>query len=291
MALLLSVIVLGFNKGERTARCLGSLLESTWRPLEVIFVNNGSTDRTKAILSEYEVAAWNADVQVTVINLPRNTGSIVPRNMALKMCRGKYMCLLDNDVILRNRDIFETLIGFLQTYPNVGIVTPKLLYPIPPFRIQCAGGGVTREGACYLLGRGAERDDPEFNHTVELAWAISACFVVPASVVDALGPMDEELSPTGFEDTDYCFRCRSIGMKVVYVPSAEIYHAENTTTFGTPAVRIHAAMRRNQWIFKRRWRHMFPPSPSVRDLPPVHVRQPSAPLWALQRLPMFGPVR
>jgi O-antigen biosynthesis protein len=291
VAPLLSLVIVGHNKGERSARCLDSLLESTWRPLQVVFVDNGSTDRTREILEEYAPAAAAAGIQFSSLRLPQNTGSIVPRNLALPHCSGAYIGLLDNDVILRTRNIFEVLVQFLDTHPDAGIVTPKFLYPVPPFRIQCAGGGVTREGVCYLLGRGAERDDPAFNHPVDLAWAISACIVMPAAVVRRLGPMDESLSPTGFEDTDYCFRCRSHGLQVVYVPGAEIYHAENTTTFGTRTVRIHAAMRRNQWVFKKRWRHLLPASPSVRDLPPIHIRQPMTPIWALRDLPMTGPDR
>jgi GT2 family glycosyltransferase len=286
MPALLSVIVVGFNKGELSARCLAGLLESTWRPLELIFVDNGSTDRTREILAEYEGAAISAGIRLTVLHLPRNTGSIVPRNVALRHCAGRYVSLLDNDAIIRSRDIFEVLIDFLDTHPTVGIVTPKFLYPSPPFRIQCAGGAVTREGFCYLLGRGAEREDPEFNHPVGLAWAISACMVMPAHVAERLGPMDEALSPTGFEDTDYCFRCRALGLEVAYVPEAEIYHAENTTTFGTPGLKIHAVMRRNQRLFGRRWRHMFPAEPSVRHLPPLHSRQPATPIWALRGLPL-----
>jgi GT2 family glycosyltransferase len=288
MRRLLSLVIVGFNKVEHSARCLASLLHVTWRPLEIVFVNNGSTDRTAEILEEFREAASEAAIGVTVLPLPHNTGSIVSRNLAIPMCAGEYLGFLDNDVILRSRDLFEILIERLESRPDIGIVTPKMLYPVPPYRIQCAGGGMTREGCCYLLGRGAERTDPEFNHATSLPWAISACIVMPIAVVRALGPLDESLSPVGFEDTDYCLRCRAHGLSVVYEPRAEIYHAENTTTFGTPSVRIHAVMRRNQYLFRKKWKHMFPTAPSVRDLPAIHMRQPATPLWSLGELPMTG---
>jgi GT2 family glycosyltransferase len=286
MPRLLSLVIVGFNKVEHSARCLASLLHATWRPLEIVFVDNGSTDRTAAILEEFRDAARDANIGFTVLRLPRNTGSIVSRNLALPMCAGEYLGFLDNDVILRSRDLFEILVERLESRPDTGIVTPKMLYPVPPYRIQCAGGGITSEGCSYLLGRGADRIDPEFNHAASLPWAISACIVMPSAVVRALGPLDESLSPTGFEDTDYCFRCREHGLSVVYEPRAEIYHAENTTTFGSPSVRIHAVMRRNQYLFRKKWKHMFPATPSVDHLPPIHLRQPATPLWSLGELPM-----
>ena len=109
----------------------------------------------------------------------------------MKLCQGDYVAFLDNDVIVRSRSLFECLVGHLREHPTAGIVTPKFVYPCPPFRIQCAGGGITREGDCFLLGRGAERGNPEFNYLKRCAWAISACMVLPAELIRTLGPMDE----------------------------------------------------------------------------------------------------
>ena len=181
--------------------------------------------------------------------------------------------------------MFESLILYLREHPTVGIVTPKFVYPCYPFRIQCAGGGVTKEGDCYLIGRGADRELPEYNYVNCCAWAISACMVLPSELMRAMGLMDEVFKPIGCEDVDYCFRARARGRKVIYKPDVEIYHAENTSTFGTPKLDIQRLMKRNQRIIKRRWSHMFSAEPSIKDLPLIHSPAPRVPLWMMNSLP------
>jgi GT2 family glycosyltransferase len=116
-------------------------------------------------------------------------------------------------------------------------------------------------------------------------WAISACMVLPSELMRAIGPMDEVFNPIGCEDVDYCFRVRARGRKVMYKPDVEIYHAENTSTFGTPKLDIRRLMKRNQRIMKRRWSHMFPTEPSIKDLPLIHSGAPRVPLWMMNSLP------
>ncbi len=283
----LSVIMVGHNKAPVTELCLRSLLGLTFRPLEIIFMDNGSTDRTPEVLEAFGPVAAERGISFRMIRLTKNLGPIVPRNRAIQLCCGAYVAFLDNDVIVRQRSMFESLILYLKVHPTAGVVTPKFVYPCFPFRIQCAGGGVTKEGDCYLVGRGAERELPEFNYVTRRAWAISACMVLPVELMRAIGPMDEVFNPIGCEDVDYCFRVRARNRDVMYQPGVEIYHAENTSTFGTPRLDIQRIMKRNQRIIKRRWSHMFPAEPSIKDLPLIHTAAPRVPLWMMNSLPTF----
>lgn len=282
---LLSVIMVAHNKASITELCLRSLLALTYRPLELIFVDNGSTDRTPALVEAFGPIAGQHGISLRTVRLARNVGPIVPRNQAMQTCRGEFVAFLDNDVIIRSRSIFEFLVKHLREHPSAGVVTPKFVYPCAPFRIQCAGGGITREGMCYLIGRGAERERPEFNYVTCCAWAISACMVLSGDLVRMIGPMDEVFNPIGCEDVDYCFRVRARNREIVYLPDVEIYHVENTSTFGTPTLNIHKAMKRSQRIIKRRWSHMFPCEPGIEDMPLVHTPAPRVPLWMLGQLP------
>jgi GT2 family glycosyltransferase len=283
----LSIIIVAHNKAYISEICLRSLLEATFRPIEVIFVDNGSSDRTSTMLEGFRATADERGIHFRSIRLERNFGGIIPRNQAMQACDGDWIAFLDNDVIIRSRSIFEDLILALVENPKVGVVTPKFVYPCPPYRIQCAGGGITREGDCYLIGRGAERDQPEFNYIARRAWAISACMVMSADLIRMIGPMDEVFNPIGCEDVDYCFRVRVRNRDVIYLPGVEIYHLENTSTFGTPTLNIQKAMKRNQRIIKRRWAHMFPPEPSVKDELLAQIAPPRVPVWMLDRLPLI----
>ena len=108
---LLSLVILGHNRASISALCLRSLLRVAFRPLEIIFVNNGSTDRTRAILQLFADHAAGTGIDFQVIHLERNGGSIGPRNLALSRCRGEWIALVDNDVIVRSVRVFERLVG------------------------------------------------------------------------------------------------------------------------------------------------------------------------------------
>jgi GT2 family glycosyltransferase len=282
----LSLIIIAHNKADVSALCLKSLLQVTYHPLQIVFVNNGSRDHTATVLAQYAGSARAAGIDFEVITLRENQGAIVPRNIAIRRCRGQWIGFLDNDVIIRSRNVFDQLVSFLSGHPEVGVVSPKFVYPCPPYLIQCAGGGITREGNCYLIGRGAERDRLEYNITTPVAWTISACMIMPAALVREMGPLDEVFHPVGFEDTDYCLRARVRRKDVIYFPYAELYHIENTTTFGTKSIKMEKIMKRNQRIFRRKWSHMFPPAPSLKDLPLAHSCGPKVPLWAIGSLPV-----
>ncbi|MBZ5506114.1 MAG: glycosyltransferase [Acidobacteriia bacterium] len=281
----LSIVIAAHNKAPITELCLCSLLELTFRPLEVIVVDNGSTDGTPATLEAFGPIAEKVGILFRTVRLARNFGPIVARNRAIHICHGEYIAFLDNDVIIRSRGLFERLIGHLREDQRAGAVTPKFVYPCSPFRIQCAGGGITREGDCYLIGRGEEREKPEFNYVTCCPWTISACMVLSAELIRLIGPMDEVFNPIGCEDVDYCFRVRARNRQIVYRPDVEIYHIENTTSFRTPTLNIQRAMKRSQRIIKRKWCHMFPVEPSTKELPLMHVPAPRVPLWTLRELP------
>jgi len=282
----LSIVMIAHNKAHVTRLSLRSLLSLTFRPLEVVFVDNGSTDATPALLEEFAAAAAGHGILSRTLHLPDNMGAIIPRNMATRICSGDFIAYLDNDVMVRSRTLFEILVGKFHGNPEAGVTTPKFVYPCPPYRVQCAGGGITREGDCYLIGRGEERDRPEFNRPASCAWTISACMVMPTDLIRAIGPMDEVFHPIGCEDVDYCFRVRARNRQVLYCPEAEIYHLANTSTYNTPNLKIGRLMKRSNRIIKRRWRHMFPGDPSIKDLPLVHIPMPRVPLWMLESLEM-----
>jgi GT2 family glycosyltransferase len=171
--------------------------------------------------------------------------------------RGQIIAFLDNDVALRSRSWLTVLAGLLTEQPGVAAVGPKLVYPCPPYLIQCAGVGISDSGRVQFRGRGQQRNDPRFDHRQEVQCLISACMVVRKSVLDEVGGFDEEFNPVQYEDFDLCYRIRSRGYKAVYEPAAEMYHFESVTTAGTPTIPNTGVIIRHGLRFKKRWKHMF----------------------------------
>jgi O-antigen biosynthesis protein len=254
---LTSVVTLTFNKLACTRRCLESLLATAGRPWELIVVENGSTDGTAEWLPGFRDRAAAAGVRVVPVMNRRNVGCSTARNQGIAAASGERVVFVDNDVALRSRGWLERLGRCLEENPRAGIVGPKLIYPFEPFAIQFAGGEVSRSGRVRFRGRGEPREAPEYNSPREVQCFISACFMTRRALLQEVGGFDEAFNPVEYEDIDLSYRIRSRGYRILYLPGVEMYHFENVTTNGTPALRNTYLIVKHGLEFKRRWRAMF----------------------------------
>lgn len=260
-----TVIVVSYNKREYTKLCLMSLLRGDPRPAQIVVIDNGSQDGTVEFLDkEYTEAAGEAGVEFELIRNEGNLGACTARNQGLARARGEYISFMDNDVAVRSRGWLGRLRDVLQEDESIGIVGPKLVFPFGPYNIQFAGAGISRSGRVKYLGRGEPRDDPQHNQRGEMQCLISACWLMRAEVPQQIGGLDEVFNPAQFEDFDFCYRAREAGWRILYEPSAEMYHYESVTTDDSPDVNYKYITIRNGMEFKRRWRKMF----SQEDGPP-----------------------
>lgn len=92
MMKLISVIVPVYNVSQYLRRCLDSILNNTWRDLEIICVNDGSTDDSLRILREYE----GEDPRIIVID-QENGGVSAARNAGLRAASGEFIAFIDSD--------------------------------------------------------------------------------------------------------------------------------------------------------------------------------------------------
>jgi GT2 family glycosyltransferase len=254
---LVSIVVVACEKVDYTKRCLQSLACTQDTAWELIVVDNGSRDGTADWLEEFKQSPEMAGRQVTLILNDSNVGAVTARNMALDRVQGDRIVFMDNDVVVRSRAWLAGLTEVLGSDEKIGLVAPKLVYPFAPYRIQCAGGAVSKTGKIQFVGRGEARDDPRFNSRREVQCCISACWMMRRSIVEEIGPMDEVFNPAQYEDIDYCYRMRDRGYKIIYVPTVEMYHFESVTTAGTASLCNPAIVVRHGLVFKERWRRMF----------------------------------
>lgn len=87
-----SVIVPVYNAETYLVECVESILNQTLKEIEIIFINDGSTDNSPAILSEYA----KKDNRITIIN-QSNIGAGLSRNKGITIAKGKYLSFLDAD--------------------------------------------------------------------------------------------------------------------------------------------------------------------------------------------------
>lgn len=284
---LVTVVTLTHNKLAYTARCLASWLRTDYAPWELVVVDNGSTDGTRAWLGDFRAEAERSGVALTLVANDANIGCSTARNQGLARARGEFVAFADNDVALRSADWLRALAGRLARNPALGMVGPKLVYPVPPYAIQCAGVGIARSGRVLFRGRGEPRDDPRYNAEGDVQCLISACCLARRSALAACGGFDEAFNPVEFEDFDLCYRMRAAGWRVAYVPAVEMYHFESVTTQGTPALPNTGLIIRHGLLFKERWRHRFAHEDGPADVETRWRRLPAFALEAVGDLPLI----
>jgi len=262
---LVSIVVLAHNKAEYTQRCFDGLVRSTYRPVEIVAIDNGSADDTPELFGRFAEKAQASGIHFRPTRLGENVGAATGRNLALRQVEGEYVVFLDNDVVPRTLSWIERLRAVLEGDRTVGIVGPKLIYPFPPHLIQFAGGAVTPTGWVQFCGRGEPRDVPAFNQPREVQCLISACWMMPWELSTRVGKLDEAFNPLQFEDIDYCYRARHAGYRVMYEPSVEMYHFENVTSGNTPQINYTYVTIKNGMRFKKKWRFMFEAEGGPRD--------------------------
>lgn len=252
-----SIIILTHNKAAYTRQCLESILRGDCSRVEVIVVDNGSTDDTRALLAEMTGRFAAGGGCLRVILNERNVGCSTGRNMGLAAATGEYIVFLDNDTIIPDPAWLDKMAAVLGQHERARLVGPKICYPFPPYRIQCAGVGISRTGRVQFRGRGELPDDPRFARTEPVQALISACMMFDAALPREIGGLDEAFNPIEYEDLDFCYRARARGYQAIYTPDPVVYHWESITSEGTPALPNKYLIIKHGLLFKERWRHMF----------------------------------
>ena len=254
---MISIVIPSLNKVYYTRRCLESLLATVEAEYELVLVDNGSTDGTAEYLLEFRARAAALGIHTVLLLHDHNVGACTARNQGIALSHGSELAFLDNDIVLRDRRWLAILRERLYADERTAVVTPKLLFPFPPYAIEHAGIAISPTGAIGYLGRGADREDARFNSNRELQGSASACILVKRTVLDEVGGFDEIFNPVQFEDLDLLYRMRARGYRVLYEPAAEMYHFENVTTDNSPQINFKYQTIKNGLEFKKRWRHLF----------------------------------
>lgn len=115
-----SIIIPCYNQGKYVAEAINSALRQTFKDIEIVCVNDGSTDNSVEIIKSFE----NKYKNFIFLNNKENRGVIYSRNFAIKNCNGTYILPLDADDIIEPTYV-EKAVKILDNNPNIGIVYCK----------------------------------------------------------------------------------------------------------------------------------------------------------------------
>ena len=257
-----AIVILARNGVEFTRHCLAGILASTPLPRQVILVDNESSDDTPAAIAEFASEAEPAGIELITWRNPEHLGCSEARNMAWAKATTRYTVFLDNDCVVRSRNWLARLIAEFANDPDLGIVGPKLLYPLRPHKIQCAGVSINPVGRVRFCGRGEPREAAEFASPRQVVALISACWMMRTDLRDSIGMLDPLFHPVQYEDLDLCMRVNEAGMHCAYTPTVEMYHFEGSTTAAKGDIDYQRTIVANSAKFRKKWRE------AIRLLPP-----------------------
>ena len=232
---MLSIIIVNYNTEDLLRRCLSAVNGRNHQfPIETLVVDNGSRDGS--------VSMVRRDFpEVGLIENKENVGFAKANNMGLEVARGDYILLLNSDTKVLG-DALPKLVTFLNSHPDVAVVSGRLVYP------DFSDQGVARTfptplnalfgrrsiltklfpnnkySKRYMVSRQNQSGEP-----FEVDWVSGACLMARKTVVEEVGRLDD-----GFfmywEDADLCYRIKQKNWKIYCIPEAIVIHFEGKSS-------------------------------------------------------------
>jgi hypothetical protein len=211
---------------------------------EIIIIDNASSDG-----SPQKVA--NRFPLVRLVRNEENLGFSVSNNIGIRMSRGKYVLILNDDTEFRPGAL-GLLLGVMDSDPRIGAVGPKLLNPdgslqwgnaqkrLPRLRgmvTEILNLDVVLEK--FALTRDLLTNRRDRNRGGDAEQIDGACLLARRQALDAVGLFDEGFYFL-FEDSDLCYRLRKAGWRLVYFPEAQVTHYGGSSFKKIPRSRKNA---------------------------------------------------
>jgi N-acetylglucosaminyl-diphospho-decaprenol L-rhamnosyltransferase len=223
---------------------------------EIFVVDNNSQDGS----AEMVASEW---ADVCLLRNHDNVGFARANNQAIRRTGGQYVLLLNTDTEVIG-DALTKLVAFLDTHPDVAVVTSRLVYPdmtdqgvartFPaPMNVLFGRHSLltrlfpnNRFSKRYLVSRHHDTDSP-----FEVDWVSGACLMVRRDVLDRVGLLDEDFFMY-WEDADLCHRIKRAGGRVFCVPEAVVVHHEGKSSGGQRTARLIVEFNKSVYRYYRK---------------------------------------
>ncbi len=218
---LISVVVLNWNGAQVLGGCLRSLREQTYHPLEIIVVDNASTDHSADLVRE-------RFTEYKLIVNEKNLGFGGGNNVGICASQGKYIMMLNNDTRLDPKCV-EELKRSIERDKRYGACASKILLENKPDVSDGVGIVVCPDGLSFGRGRLEKRD--RYDKEEELFFAADCACLYRREMLDDIGLYDEDFFAYA-DETDMGWRAQLAGWKCIYSPKAIVYHLHSVSSGG-----------------------------------------------------------
>lgn len=238
-----SIIILNYNGREDTLACLRSMEHLTYPNVQVIVVDNGSTDGS---IEAIRVQHPRFKLIETGANLGFTGGNNVGIRHALEQ-GAEYIMLLNNDTVVAP-DMLDVMVSVMEANSNIGVTGPMIYYYDQPETIWSAGGRIDwTHGLTGMIGID-EEDKAQFGIAPRPVDFVTGCAILARRPVwEKVGLLDDKFFMY-YEETEWCVRARRAGFEIVHVPTAMVWHKISIVQ-RSASTHTYYYMTRNRLLF------------------------------------------
>jgi GT2 family glycosyltransferase/glycosyltransferase involved in cell wall biosynthesis len=240
----ISVVVVTYGGLELTKACLESLLErETWPRLDVIVIDNASTDGTPEYLAEVA----RRDPRVRGVFNRENRGFAAANNQGIALAAGEIVVLLNNDTVVPP-GLMGRLAGHLGRDATIGLLCPMTNFCGNEARVE-----PDYTDLADLPAYAARRAREHRGRVFDIGVAAMYCVAARRAVLDEVGPLDEAYGVGMFEDDDFAVRMRARGYRVACAEDAYVHHVGQGAFRKLSPEAYDALWKKNQAYFEKKF--------------------------------------
>jgi GT2 family glycosyltransferase len=196
-----------YNRSQELEGCLDSILGQRYRPIEIVVVDNASTDATERIIKEkYNLPA------IHYFKVSENKGCVEGRNIAIRNCKGNIIVTTDDDALLNDVDATQKIVDRFSQEKDLGLLSFK--------SINYHTKKIAREE--FPHRDKSLNPDMEF----ETSYFVGVGYAVKKQVYDKVGLYPADFF-FGAEELDLSFRIIDAGYKIMYFPQVTVLHKKS----------------------------------------------------------------
>lgn len=211
---LVSVIILNWNGEAFLRQCLDSLLETKYPNIEILVVDNGSTDNSIDVIQSFS--------NVRLIKNAHNLGYAAGNNVGLKLAKGKYISTLNNDVVV-DTSWLSRAVEIFEKMETVGVVGCRQMQYYDKSKIDGLYHTIDPFLSFPPFGWNQKYEAPERQLSGYVLSVNGGSAIYRKKMLEDIGLLDEHFYAY-CEEVDLCLRGFYAGWDVVFVPSAVVYH-------------------------------------------------------------------
>lgn len=233
---MISIVIPNYNGEKYLRECLTSIEVQTEKDYEVIIIDNASTD------AEYE---WLQETNCSFKQLDRNYGFSRAVNEGIRLAKGEYVLLLNNDTVLAP-DFLLKMKQCIEKDNHIFAVSSKMISYQDRSMIDDAGDEYTLLGWTLKCGDG--KSVRYYMKEREVFSACAGAALYRKKIFNEIGYFDEQFFAY-MEDVDISYRARIYGYRNVYCPDAHVYHIGSATSGSRyNAFKVKLAARNNIYV-------------------------------------------